>query len=342
MNSLTDYEIQQALLPWVTAELKMSVTSTIKEFKRHTEGWSWQTYTFIVEDGQKRKGVAIRRQPEDGLLAPYDIVGQYNLHKALLDFSKVSIPELIALEMSNTILGMPFYAMSKVDGIIPVQWNPDDPAVFPTPLARRQLAEDFVSNLVSIHSADIKHFEFLKFGSNSQECTNFQLERWERSYAESYLHDVPLIRLAFRWLRDHMPDDTRLGLCHGDYRIGNFITDQSKIVAILDWELAHIGDVVSDISWAGLPLFRGRSPLFSHLCTRDEFLALYNELSGRHVSAESLNYWNVFNLIKAAVPHIRAAKAFEDGRSSDLRLAAMGHQVIHTIKHLVVALEEVV
>jgi hypothetical protein len=60
------------------------------------------------------------------------------------------------------------------------------------------------------------------------------------------------------------------------------------------------------------------------------------------VSAESLNYWNVFNLIKAAVPHIRAAKAFEDGRSSDLRLAAMGHQVIHTIKHLVVALEEVV
>jgi hypothetical protein len=62
---------------------------------------------------------------------------------------------------------------------------------------------------------------------------------------------------------------------------------------------------------------------------------------GAEIGADSFTYWTIFNLVKAAVPHIRAARAFEDGGSNDLRLAAMGHQAVHIYKHLVQALEGV-
>jgi hypothetical protein len=83
-----------------------------------------------------------------------------------------------------------------------------------------------------------------------------------------------------------------------------------------------------------LPLFRGRTDLYSQLLPRDAYLGLYAELSGFSLEPDVLRFWTVLGLAKAATVHIAAARAFEDGRTNDLRLAALGHQAVHVLRIL--------
>ena len=313
--------MKAALGAWLGERLGRPVEIT--EWRRHAEGFSWQTYTFAA-DGQ---GFAVRREPEDGLLAPYDIVGQYRLHEALVSLGGVPVPGLRWLELDPSVLGMPFYVMDRVDGHVPVQWKPDDPIAFGSEDARRAIGLDFVDALASIHGLD---WRAVGLGGPRDEVAH-----WERLLDEAVLVEVPLVREAIVWLRANPASSGRVALVHGDYRIGNFILGSDRrIAAVLDWELAHVGDPVEDIAWAGLRLFRGRSSLWSQLLPAEVFLERYAERTGLMVSPEVLRYFTVLCMLRTIVPYLRACRAFEDGRSTDLRLAAMGHQAVHLYRHL--------
>jgi len=335
--------LTQRLLHWCRERLGAGPHSYLSELKRHAEGWSWHTFTFVLNDRDHSRGIAIRRQPEDGLLAPYDIELQYRLHATLAKLDVVPVPALYRLEMNCEVLGMPFYAMERIEGLVPVQWNASDPRVFPDEKTRQSIGEQFAAMLASIHSSRVDDFSFLagSVAVDTSGRTRLQLQRWIAMYDASIIAQEPLLLYAINWLRAHVPSSTHSGVCHGDYRIGNFIVRDSRIVAILDWELAHIGDTTSDLAWAALPLFRGRSPLWSHLLAARDFLQIYESRGGRPVDEPAFHFWTIFNLVKASVPHLRAARAFEDRGTNDLRLAAMGHQVVHLYKHLTIALEAV-
>lgn len=335
--------VDVALVPWLSERLAVPV-SHISRLRRHTEGFSWQTYTFDAEwaspDGPRSRGIAVRREPEDGLLAPYDIVGQYRLHEVLTT-TEVPVPALIGLEPDPSVLGMPFYAMDRVDGIVPVQWQGNDPAVFPDEATRNAIGCDFIDSLAKIHAIDHEAHGLAELIPNpgTTDPGTAELDRWERFLDDATLVEVPLLRAAISWCRQHLVTSDRIVLCHGDYRIGNFMLRDGRIVAVFDWELAHIGDPVEDLAWAGLRLFRGRSPLMSQLLPIDEALERYRQQTGLQVDPEVLRFWSVVGMIRAAAPHLRAAAAFESGRSSDVRLAAMGHQVLHILRHLAAELE---
>lgn len=108
----------------------------------------------------------------------------------------------------------------------------------------------------------------------------------------------------------------------------------TEVVAVFDWELAHLGDPVADLAWFGLPLFRGRSRLYSQLLERDTLFSRYAERTGLTVDPDVFRFWTVLGLVKAIAPHLRASRAFEDRRSADMRLAAMGHQALHSLRSL--------
>lgn len=321
---------------------------TVDDLKRHAEGFSWETYTATAicrraEHGVEQRGVAVRREPEDGLLAPYDAAQQYTIHATVQDASDVPMPELIGLETDPDALGRPFYVMERVEGHVPVQWKPDDPIAFPTDAARQALGREFVDVLAQIHAIDWRNtalVEVLEAPEDAQAAAHAQLDLWEQRYERDVLVEVPLLRQAVAWARANVRTSGEVALVHGDYRLGNFMISQGRIVAVFDWELAHLSDPVEDIAYSGLRLFRGRSPRFSHLLEPDDFLRRYRDRSGLTVDAQVLRFWTVVGLIKAAIPHITAARAFEDGRADDLRLAAMGHQVGHVLRHLAAELEE--
>lgn len=319
----------------------------VRDLHRHTEGFSWETFTLVVvatgPDGTRAEhALAVRREPEDGLLAPYDVRQQYAVHAAVAAADTVPMPALVALETDPAPLGRPFYVMERVSGHVPVQWRPDDPVAFPTVSAREAVGYRFVAVLAAIHAIDWRAAGLdavLDAPTSSDDAADRELARWEHRYDEAVDREVPLLREAFRWLRAHRATSGRLALTHGDYRIGNFMLRDGGIVAVFDWELVHLSDPVEDIAYSGLRLFRGRSPRFSHLLEAEPYLARYHELTGLTVAPEVLRFWTVLGLVKAAVPHLRAVRAFEEGRNPDLRLAAMGHQVLHVLRILATELE---
>lgn len=334
-------EVEAALRPWFAGRLGVDDVE-IRELRRHAEGWSWQTYTMEVEAGSERRGYAVRVEPHDGLLAPYDIDGQFALHRVVRDHSDVPMADLHWLEKDPEVLGMPFYVMERLEGVVPVQWRGKDPEIFPTEEVRRAIGLQFVDVQTRIHAIDwARHGLALPghdFGDAAASALRW-VDHWADYYAGSVLVELPLMRYAIAWLRANAAFSGHLTLCHGDYRIGNFMLRDSVIVGIFDWELAHVSDPVEDIAYAGLPLFRGRNPLLSQLLHPDEYFARYEAATGLHVEPDVFRFWTVLGLVKAAASHLRGTRAFEDGRIGDLRLAAMGHQVQYVLKHIATVLE---
>lgn len=329
-----------ALGPWLAARLGADAVE-VRDLRRHSEGFSWHTYTLTAAwDGQEQ-GFAVRREPEDGLLPPYDAAQQHALHAAVQAAGGVPVAPLRWLETDPAVLGRPFYVMDRLEGHVPVQWRPDDPIAFPTPDARRRLGEDFVDVLARIHAVDWRAAGLaadLHVPADAQAAAEHEVDRWERAYAEGALVEVPLLRAAIAWLRANVATSGRVVLTHGDYRIGNVMVAGGRIVGVFDWELAHLSDPVEDIAYSGLALFRGRSSLWSHFLPRSEYLARYRERTGLEVDGDVLRFWTILGQLKAAAPHLRAARAFEDGRTGDVRLAAMGHQVLYVLRQLAVDL----
>jgi aminoglycoside phosphotransferase (APT) family kinase protein len=328
----------ESLGPWLAARLDAESVA-LEDLRRHVEGWSWETYTFTAvwtDRGgtAQRQGLALRREPEDGLLAPYDIAGQYALHAAVARETALPMPRLRWLELDRAPLGMPFYVMDRVDGAVPVQWRPDDPEAFPTEAARRSVGEQFVDALAALHSASPAALGHDPGPRDPVAAALAEVDHWHERYDRHAVRRVPLLEEAAAWLRANVAVSGRTVLCHGDYRIGNFMLDADhRINAIFDWELAHVSDPVEDIAWAGLPLFRGRSPRWSHLLEADDFLARYRERTGLTVEPPALRFWTVLCYLKASATYIRAARAYEDGRG-DLRLAVMGHEIQYVLQQL--------
>ena len=105
---MTTEEVGEALAPWFAAAPRPR-RARVVELRRHAEGFSWETYTLALtlrRTGEPRaRGYAVRVEPHDGLLAPYDIDGQYRLHAAIVDHSDVPMPALTGSSTTTTCSG---------------------------------------------------------------------------------------------------------------------------------------------------------------------------------------------------------------------------------------------
>jgi aminoglycoside phosphotransferase (APT) family kinase protein len=339
-------QLSARLTPWLSARLSVDDV-TVTDVRRHDEGFSWGTFTLDAHwrepaSGRERsQGLAVRLEPVDGLLGPYDVSHEVALHQVVQEQATVPIPRWLWTELDPSWLGSPFYVMERVRAEVPVQWRPDDPVAFPTPAARRAIGLQFVDIQAAVHAIDWRGHGtgVLDDPGPPERAARVEVERWVNHYEHARLVELPMVREAINWLRLNITCSGRLVLCHGDYRLGNFMLRDGRIVAVLDWELAHVGDPIEDIAYSGLPLWRGHSPLLSRLLAEDEYFARYEERTGLTIDAKIFRFWTVLGLLKATASHVRACRAFEDGGVTDLRLAAMDHRTIFVLRHLQDALE---
>ena len=161
-----------------------------------------------------------------------------------------------------------------------------------------------------------------------------QIEYWEAAYERWSRKQYPMLRWAMLWLRHHLPVAPRVGLVHGDYRLGNFLELDGRITAILDWELVHPGDPHEDLGWAFLPQYTGGSGLVCRLISQEDFIAQYEREVGFKVNPDTLHFYRVFSLVKLTLTHIAAARCFEDGHFNDMRMAAMGTQITPVLRQI--------
>lgn len=151
----------------------------------------------------------------------------------------------------------------------------------------------------------------------------------------------PAFELAFRWLESHRPPSTRDPVVvHGDYRLGNVIVDEHGLAAVIDWELAHLGDPAEDLGWLCVPAWRFGSPLpVAGVAAREVLLGAYAEESGIEIDRESLRWSEVNGILRWGIMCIMQAESHRSGLARSHELAAIGRRVCENEHDLFLALE---
>lgn len=142
-----------------------------------------------------------------------------------------------------------------------------------------------------------------------------QIDYWRGLYKVKRTETYPLINAVFDWLELHRPAPALLSIVHGDLRPGNFLYDGGRLTAILDWEMAHIGDPAEDIAWIYRSLWSPAS-----IMPLEEFLQRYNAAGSFNLSAAHVKFYQIFSELKFAVLSISASVSCRQGAAVNLRL----------------------
>jgi aminoglycoside phosphotransferase (APT) family kinase protein len=318
----------------------------VRAFERIFGGASRETYRFLLcyraGGGAVERPLILRRDPP-GSLIETDRAVEFGTYRAFHG-TAVPVPEPLWLEEETRWLDHPFFVMEQLTGM---ESGPNQIVAPPYDQHAEKLARQKWSILGEIHRADP-----VALGLDSvmqrvapEDCWQRELGHWERTIDEDELCPQPVIRAAIRWLhRRPPPPPRRVGVVHGDYRTGNFLVDAGgDIRAILDWEMAHLGDPLEDLAWSLNPIWRwARDERAGGLAPRADAIRIWEQASGLCADPQALEWWEVFSSVKGQAIWISGAKEFSDGVNQDMILAAaswlMGNSqdraALYTMGHL--------
>ena len=190
---------------------------------------------------------------------------------------------------------------------------------------RPQLARQCGEILGRLHRLDLGAGE-LRDALPTVEPATLVRETW--SYYRDLEVPVPMIDYCWRWLQDNLPAAHRTTLVHGDFRNGNLMVTPQGINAVLDWELAHIGDPLRDLGWLCVNSWRfGKSNLpvggFGEI---DDLLDGYRDTSGVEVSAQQLLFWQVFGSFWWSMATLQMASTWRSGETPSLERPVIGRR----------------
>ena len=150
----------------------------------------------------------------------------------------------------------------------------------------------------------------------------------------------PTFELAFRWLEQHRPASSPLAVVHGDFRLGNVIVGPDGLRAVIDWELAHLGDPMEDLGWLCVKAWRFGSPLpVAGVGPYEQLFAAYEAAGGAPVDRAAAHWWEVLGTVKWGIMCIGQANTHLAGLARSHELAAIGRRVCENEHDLFLALE---
>jgi aminoglycoside phosphotransferase (APT) family kinase protein len=279
-------------------------------------GASRETYRFRARYNGMERGLILRRDPPASLIET-ERSAEFRAYQAFHTLG-LPVPEPIALELGTEVLERPFFVMEEIENCAVGSILAADPYGE----HRDKIGEQFFSTLGRIAKADPAALGLADFdgAKDVSDCARHELARWEKVIDEDEREPQPIARAAIRWLRNHPPPPAaKLSVVHGDYRTGNFLHDAGgDIRAILDWEMAHIGDPLEDLGWALDPLWSHGDPSRpAGTIPRDEALAIWEKASSLKVDREALAWWEIFASLKGLAIWISAGNEYAEGRNSD-------------------------
>lgn len=240
-------------------------------------------------------------------------------------------PEPLLYCDDESILGAPFYAMRRIRGVI---LRRDPPAGLDiSPDTARRMGLSFIDNLATLHGLDYEAIGLGDLGKPKGYLER-QVNGWIQRYGGSQTDDIPRVAEISKWLLEHLPPEGGASLIHNDYKYDNVILradDITRIIGVLDWEMATIGDPLSDLATAisywidphdpdEMQLIRWGPTVLPGTPTRRELVARYAERSGRDVS--NIHYYLAFAFFKTAVIAQQIYYRFHHGVTKDERFGA--------------------
>jgi aminoglycoside phosphotransferase (APT) family kinase protein len=264
-------------------------------------------FTFSLERDEGR--FALRRPPRPPLPpTAHDVVREARLQLALREAGFSRLPTIVAVCEDESVLGVPFYVMTYLDGHVPTDELP--PGLEEEP-ARRALGDDLVDTLVELHAADVSSpglAGFARPGTYSER----QVRRFTQLWEINKTREIPRVDEVGAWLAEHLPALLPETVVHGDFRLGNTMVgpdEPTRILAVLDWEMGAIGDPRADVGYllatysepGGPPNPLGTSPVTAlpGFPSKAELVERYVARTGRDV--EPLAWFEALALWKAAV-----------------------------------------
>ncbi len=294
---------------------------------QYTHGYSNLTYLVKIED----KEYVLRRPPFGAIKRGHDMGREFKVQSGIYNtFHKV--PKMYTYTEDENILGCPFYIMEKVDGII---LNVHEAKKRNIPAnSFKTIASSWLDTFVELHNIDYKAAGLEDLGK-PEGYVERQVLNWGKQYLKAATEDVPAAEKVMRWMEDNQPKEYRHSLVHNDFKYDNIVfKDNSwkEVVAVLDWEMATLGDPLMDLGtslgyWtmaSDHPFVQQGIPSPTALDGnpgRSEIVELYTQKSGRQV--DHLVFYYAFGLFKIAVIAQQIYYRYSKGLTTDPRFAQL-------------------
>jgi aminoglycoside phosphotransferase (APT) family kinase protein len=280
----------------------------IAEVRQFAGGASNLTYLLRYDGDQPD---LILRRPPAGAKArgAHDMGREHDVQAALAPVFP-QVPAMVALCRDESVIGSEFYVMTKVDGAIPRQ----DFGFPVSPEQADNLCDRALDTLVALHAVDVEAIPALAALNRGDGYVARQVGGWTRRFADARTDDTGDWGDVLSWLDEHQPPDVAQRMIHNDFRLDNLVLDPDTlgVRAVLDWEMATVGDPLMDLGgalayWveAGddevFQLFRRQPSTAPGMWTRERLVETYLERSGLSLPDGGWRFYEVFGLFRLAV-----------------------------------------
>ncbi len=241
-------------------------------------------------------------------------------------------PQPLWLCQDQTVTGRECFVMQRLPGIASGHRLTRDAALIPD---RARLARELAVNLARLHAIRPPHpgLGFLKTTRARDNISRY------RGYLDHMPEPHPVLEWGLRWCELNAPRNEETTFIHRDYRTGNYLVDGGALAGVLDWEFAAFGNPLEDVGWifARCWRFAGKHLPAGGIAEAGDFLAPYQQESGRTVTAEALVYWQVMAHLRWAMIALQQAQRHRSGVEPSLELALTG-RIVAELEHEILVL----
>ncbi|MFY9470104.1 MAG: phosphotransferase family protein [Solirubrobacterales bacterium] len=219
------------------------------------------------------------------------------------------VPKMVAFCDDHAVIGGDFYVMERIRGVV---LRDEPPAGFPLdPAGLTKLCANVVDRLADLHAVDAEAAGLGDLGRGSGYVER-QVSGWSKRYRAARTRNVPSFEKVIAWLEENKPPDAGTCVIHNDWRLDNLILDAddpSEIIAVLDWEMATLGDPLMELGaamayWVQADddrmhrSFRRQPTHLPGMYTREQFARRYSENAG--IAIDNWAFYEVFGLFRYA------------------------------------------
>ena len=294
--------------------------NSVSDVSRLSGGASRDTFRFVADGRplilQRQRAGDVRDMANEALVLRAARAGG------------VPVAELVAASSDPALLGGAFTVLAAVEGetiarkVLRDEQYADARVLLPAQLG---------AALAQLHSVDT---------AGLQSLPTIDQVRQYREGLDQLGQPHPTFELVFRWLEANRPSAGPLALVHGDFRLGNVIVGADGLRAVLDWELAHLGDPMEDLGWLCVKAWRfGSSLPVAGVGEYQQLFDAYEAAGGGCVDPDVVRWWEVLGTLKWGIMCILQANAHVAGLTRSHELAAIGRRVCENEHDLFLALD---
>jgi aminoglycoside phosphotransferase (APT) family kinase protein len=339
-DALSEGELGERLRDFIAAQAELPPASVrVGSLRRLAGGASRELWSLdlTLENRPGPLALVLRRDPP-ARVGESDRALEFRVLRAA-GAAGVPVPKVHWCCSDRTVLGAPFFLMDRIEGETLPRRLLRDPEYAAT---RAGMARELGAILARIHAIDTSSPDLAGLAASPSGVGSGreEIRRISSSIERLALEPHPVLELAARWLEARAPEPARRVLVHGDYRVGNVMFDARGVRAILDWELAHVGDPVEDLGWICVRAWRfGNDALpVGGVGTREDLVRAYEKAGGAPVDPAALRFWEVCGNFKLALVFISQCRAWFDGVPS-LELASLGRRTAEAEQALLELME---